>query len=592
MCDAASDAGSETSLVMKLKGMRKKKPKVQPADFDELFARGLALSAQLESEQNKDPFGPKAVDLGRQMMEVGAATAAAGGDTGAISDALTQGVSGVTGVKIGYEEKVNAYLDDQAQASGATLNMGEAPRERERGRRRHRKEPKTSTSESVGDESVQKEAEEKRKTSREYTKPEDIQLSPVPKRDLFTGEMLAPGSPDALFLAKVTAFVADNEKDAHWPARPPSTNAQTVTRSAPTQVQAAPRTAPVIIAPPAPAHPEPVGGVSSSLPIPSQPRPAPSPGRSFLDSKSGYEVFGPSVERDIPAAVSAPDTGDVSTTTTTTIAPHREHIPPSPSPISMETFSAAAKDAVIKLTSPPPPPPSSTTTGPPPRMTVIATSPPGQDEPADKGIPTRLVPDKLMANEEFYESLRTNLKTALTPERCFEMTQEDPGQYQKYSHHLGRAEFGTLKKPSLSRDDSGERRQLVSRTDSRRISRQNSGTNLSRVERSDSRMSDYSVALPDLEIDPSVVMKMESEVVAPPVLRTMSDNVNDPPPVPHPSVASQDVMVKKEEVLKDMEQHKQKIQEAKAWIQNGLMTVVGVGVMAYLQTLEQMGGAS
>merc|ERR1711962_1267072 len=206
MCDAASDAGSETSLVMKLKGMRKKKPKVQPADFDELFARGLALSAQLESEQNKDPFGPKAVDLGRQMMEVGAATAAAGGDTGAISDALTQGVSGVTGVKIGYEEKVNAYLDDQAQASGATLNMGEAPRERERGRRRHRKEPKTSTSESVGDESVQKEAEEKRKTSRKYTKPEDIQLSPVPKRDLFTGEMLAPGSPDALFLAKVTAL--------------------------------------------------------------------------------------------------------------------------------------------------------------------------------------------------------------------------------------------------------------------------------------------------------------------------------------------------------------------------------------------------
>ena len=51
-------------------------------------------------------------------------------------------------------------------------------------------------------------------------------------------------------------------------------------------------------------------------------------------------------------------------------------------------------------------------------------------------------------------------------------------------------------------------------------------------------------------------------------------------------------------VLKDMELHRQKIQEAKgkfeerhkistsvspAWIQNGLMTVVGVGVMAYLQ---------
>ena len=52
------------------------------------------------------------------------------------------------------------------------------------------------------------------------------------------------------------------------------------------------------------------------------------------------------------------------------------------------------------------------------------------------------------------------------------------------------------------------------------------------------------------------------------------------------------------QVLRDMEVHREKIQEAKgevvliivflfsscsAWIQNGLMTVVGVGVMAYLQ---------
>merc|ERR1719289_142942 len=117
---AGSDAGSTGSLVMRLKDkVRRKKPKVQPADFDELFARGLALSAQLESEQNKDPFGPKAVDLGRQMMEVGAATAAAGGDTEAISVALNDGVTGVTGVRIpGYQEKVNAYLDDQAQTPG------------------------------------------------------------------------------------------------------------------------------------------------------------------------------------------------------------------------------------------------------------------------------------------------------------------------------------------------------------------------------------------------------------------------------------------------------------------------------------------
>merc|ERR1711953_1308965 len=179
--------------------------------------------------------------------------------------------------------------------------------------------------------------------------------------------------------------------------------------------------------------------------------------------------------------------------------------------------------------------------------------------------------------------------------------------YQKYSHHLGRAEFGTLKKPSVapSRDDSGERPnqgRVISRNTSsdkinermagsRKVSRQNSGTNLDRGFRSDSRASGYSIALPDLEVDPEAQMEIEREVVGGQVLRTMSDNVNDPPPVLKPDVASQDVLVRKEEVLKDMELHRQKIQEAKgkfeerhkictsvspAWIQNGLMTVVGV----------------
>jgi len=277
-----------------------------------------------------------------------------------------------------------------------------------------------------------------------------------------------------------------------------------------------------------------------------------------------------------------------------------------PSNLTMTKFAAAAKDAAIKLTSQSPPPTESVSQQ---RGAVVAGgSIPGPDEPGDKGIPAQLKPDKLMANEEFYEKLRTGLKTALTPERGFDTTQEEPGGYQKYSHHLGRAEFGTLKKPSVapSRDDSGERAnqgRVISRNTSsdkinermagsRKVSRQNSGTHLDRGLRSDSRASDYSIALPDLEVDPEAQMEIEREVVGAPVLRTMSDNVNDPPPVLKPDVASQDVLVRKEEVLKDMELHRQKIQEAKAWIQNGLMTVVGVGVMAYLQTLEQMGGAT
>ena len=36
----------------------------------------------------------------------------------------------------------------------------------------------------------------------------------------------------------------------------------------------------------------------------------------------------------------------------------------------------------------------------------------------------------------------------------------------------------------------------------------------------------------------------------------------------------------------EAENRKQQLSEAKAWIQNSLITVVGFGVLAYLQTLE------
>merc|ERR1719450_323120 len=53
--DIGSDGGSENSMVMKLKKLTKKKPpKVKTTDFDELFARGMAKSAQLDLETNKE----------------------------------------------------------------------------------------------------------------------------------------------------------------------------------------------------------------------------------------------------------------------------------------------------------------------------------------------------------------------------------------------------------------------------------------------------------------------------------------------------------------------------------------------------------
>merc|ERR1712008_14061 len=234
-----------------------------------------------------------------------------------------------------------------------------------------------------------------------------------------------------------------------------------------------------------------------------------------------------------------------------------------PSNLTMTKFAAAAKDAAIKLTSQSPPPTESVSQ----QRGAVAGSLPGPNEPGDRGIPAQLKPDKLMANEEFYEKLRSGLKTALTPERGFDTTQEAPESYQKYSHHLGRAEFGSLKRPSNapSRDTSGERlnqSRVISRNTSidklnmagsRKVSRQSSQSFDMRGVRSDSRASYYSIALPDLEVDPNAMMEMEREVVGAAVQRTMSDNVNDPPPTPKLTVASQDVLVRKEEVLKDME---------------------------------------
>ena len=71
----------------------------------------------------------------------------------------------------------------------------------------------------------------------------------------------------------------------------------------------------------------------------------------------------------------------------------------------------------------------------------------------------RLKPDKLMANEEFYEQLRESMRQVEGEEEA-----GDTEAFSRYSHHLGRAEFGSLKKKSsriaseaASRDPSGDR---------------------------------------------------------------------------------------------------------------------------------------
>jgi len=107
--------------------------------------------------------------------------------------------------------------------------------------------------------------------------------------------------------------------------------------------------------------------------------------------------------------------------------------------------------------------------------------------------------------------------------------------------------------------------------------------------RSQSKVSDTSEALPDLELEDDL----------PPVLFSNRDaNISisgthskrEQSEIGEEIKPSAEVLNKKEEALKDVSDNKQKIKEVKEQIQNGLMSVVGFGVMAYLTTLETMGG--
>ena len=104
--------------------------------------------------------------------------------------------------------------------------------------------------------------------------------------------------------------------------------------------------------------------------------------------------------------------------------------------------------------------------------------------------------------------------------------------------------------------------------------------------RSPSRVSDYSTALPGLEVEPSVIVDnraaMEQEVV-----RTSSLDELALSSAPVAEVSTPNTVEEKREVaLKEIDERRQMLNDTKAWIQNGLMTVVGVGVLTYLQTLE------
>jgi len=577
--DGTSDVASDTSMVNKLKKLKKKKPrKVQPEDFDELFARGMALSAKKESESTQDPTKSR---RSRKDQHKAAKSAA-------LSITVTSPSEGVDKVDdngtrftpfevysqdkafqqsqkevgIGYAEKVMSYLDDQAHAPNLNITGGDTEGSHvSRGRKKHH--PKAEKidpvetkqeSRSVSGNARSKSGEE-RKRSREYTKPEDIKLSPVLKRDLFTGEILS-ASPETMVRMKE----ALNKKQLTQNLQQPSTSVSYDPYNIKTEG------APVI------QHTRHTQGM------------APSPGKSFLDAVTGQDVFGASIEGENPEINAKLAASDFLNNTS-----KMDKNQPQLTPSAMNTNYD----------------PSAIMTTQQKKTQVI--SPPRVEEPADKGIPVQLVPDKLMANEEFYEQLRSGMKNIDTTDREFEHTQEDPESYQKYSHHLGRAEFGTLKKrtstrPSAaaSRDPSGDRLnqqrpQTIGTSRDPSGDRLTVGTKISsqgsrELIRSDSRFSNYSGGLPDLEMDQhiGIVGAQESQVGVQRTVSLLVSGVDMDRPT-GPESGQMDMKARREEVLKEIAQHKKDIRDAKAWIQNGLMSVVGFGVMVYLQTLENVG---
>ena len=309
------------AVVGKLMTISGRKRRVEQVDFDELFARGLAMSGDQEEEADTVPM-------------------------------------------IKFQEETGIGVGDPAEASG--------DQEAERGRRRQ-KSKKARVSDA--DKELELEKARARTRSREYAKPQDIILSPIIKRDLFTGKLLDGITEEEVFLKKVTKFIEKNQQSLE--------NLSSSNTLKPGQLSLQLKKSPSRTE----EHSE---ELKTSL----------APGKNFLDSKSGEELFSKSIEE-----------GEII-----------EHNPQ-------------------------------------PTAKVLQVREENYGEPADKNMPKILKPDSLLKNEKFYEDLRSGLQSYAQDKSPQPQPVQAPEEGARYSQHLGRAEYGSLRrKPQhQSRDSSGDK---------------------------------------------------------------------------------------------------------------------------------------
>ena len=622
----ASDAGSTDSLVMKIKKLGKKKPKqVSTTDFDELFARGRAMSTLNDSEQSLTEKSEREHKKSRRTIP--------------------------KDDSIDYNEKVQAFLEDQAK----TTQQYKAKKE----------EVKPKIEKRIIDTNIEEklknlepETPVTRKVS-SYAKPEEIKLSPVViKKDPFSGRAL-PQSPDEEFLEKITDFVTNYSQKPNYeqiwpksPSKPQRPKRSQKLRSKETSIvkditlQSSSVDSTSNISTVSPAVPEPVEAVEQkdeshkddiapkateadtsvnemdfldkvstfvtqysdsddykqkmwpekeSTKLETKKKKTMSPGRSYLEYQGEVEWFAQSIEADSVEAkkqVSELDKRNkskekvVKNNLSTGAALMRQHLSStsatsSPTTTHVESSHISPKNMNEKSSTIPVSPPQRqnqriSSSQPPPELpseTLLKGGPrpsSSQSQVSNQEFYTKLVmglqkyttpepesrstisspkifPDNLKKsqsetqikpeentrkteikskvssqevsgdkNQEFFSKLVTGLKE-MTTDQDQPKSNQDTDIYRKYSHHLGRAEFGSLKRRESMESNTSNLRHTSSFKEtsrqsrdssydkistklslSRKVSRQDSGE---KYVRGQSRMSDTSEAMPDLEVD-------------------------------------------------------------------------------------------
>jgi len=182
-------------------------------------------------------------------------------------------------------------------------------------------------------------------------------------------------------------------------------------------------------------------------------------------------------------------------------------------------------------------------------------------------------------NLDFYDKLVTGLKV-MTNEENVPKENNEGDIYRKYSHHLGRAEFGSLKRRESTGSNVSNLKYSHSFSESkdanydrintklslsRKVSRQDSGE---KYVRGQSRMSDTSEAMPDLEVDYEIeaemLNKMERKSSTPVIARGSSVGPTNPS-TSNLSIPLPEVSNKRDDALQNVAEQKQKIKAIKAF---------------------------